>query len=177
MALVGAGGESVCQDSDHVFCFTSHHFSSTPQFHISAKPLRWKFLEMDNIKYFSFLRVVRWFSQGPLQRIRQRKRNLKTRYNNHSNRLETSDQRNLKLPPQMSMGGPSIPAAVPSTGASGAYKSRKRARAPREFIPFRQYYHSRSRQPMTDNAWEVDSDDLSRDEGVDDFAEAVSDRQ
>jgi hypothetical protein len=132
---------------------------------------------MDNIKYFSFLRVVRWFSQGPLQRMRHRKRTLKTRHSKQSNRLETSDQTNLKLPPHMSMGGASISAAVLSTGASGANKSRKRARAPREFVPFRQYYHSRSRQPMTDNAWEVDSDDLSRDEGVDDFAEAVSDKQ
>ena len=42
------------------------------------------------------------------------------------------------------------------------------------FVPQRQYYHSMSRIPMSQDEWEVDSDDLSEDEWRDEFNAAVS---
>ena len=41
-------------------------------------------------------------------------------------------------------------------------------------MPQRQYYHSMSRIPMSQDEWEVDSDDLSEDEWRDEFNAAVS---
>ena len=45
-----------------------------------------------------------------------------------------------------------------------------------DFVPQRQYYHSRSRQPMKQYDWEVDSDDLSQDEWINRHGEGVSGR-
>jgi hypothetical protein len=56
------------------------------------------------------------------------------------------------------------PAGTDSTGAA----------AESQPLPTRQYYHSRSRLPMRSGDWEVDSDDESQNEWLDELGQAVS---
>ena len=128
-----------------------------------SKPLIWRDADPNTADDYKFVRV-RGSGAGGKKRHR------------HSRRRTRVPPELVSMDELSTITLPSSKKNAPSNNDSSSDKKKSAADAASlaGSVPWRQYYHSRSRLPMQNGGWEIDSDDESDNGWLDDMGQAVS---